>query len=32
MEDLLTDGALDCWHARNILLLKEWWSEKVVIL
>jgi hypothetical protein len=32
MEDLLTDGTLNRWYARIILLLKEWWSEEVVIL
>jgi hypothetical protein len=32
MEDLLTDGTLDRWYTRVILLLKEWWSKEVVIL
>jgi hypothetical protein len=32
MENLLTDATLDHWHARIILLLKEWWSKKVIIL
>jgi hypothetical protein len=32
MEDLLTNGTLDHWYARVILLSKKWWSEEVVIL
>jgi hypothetical protein len=32
VEDLLTNGTLDCQYARVILLCKERWSEEVVVL
>jgi hypothetical protein len=32
MEDSLSNGTLDRWYARIVLLSKEWWSEEMVVL